>query len=279
MARILFSNFKEPFKLSPQSKSVWICQCGLSKNKPFCDGSHTRTLEEEFGETYFYTPLTQKRLNMPHLSRSEVESHRQRSDEILYRVGSTLIKRIQHRSKEYKDVCEIRSFHGDASTNDIIDTWSDIYILQKNDEICATMRVTQARDGYLDLEDFYPEFLRNSQLRPSIGSANRLYKSDKFSCTKEDVFLFIVEVWKDQYNDGMRLDLINATIPMTRYYRNLGYQSVGQEFIHPRTKRESYAMVYIANINNRCILTDAMSDHYKSWNSNIEEYEFISSLI
>jgi CDGSH-type Zn-finger protein len=33
---------------------LYICACGLSKNKPFCDGSHRRTKDETEGETYVY---------------------------------------------------------------------------------------------------------------------------------------------------------------------------------------------------------------------------------
>lgn len=40
--------------LEEQGGTAYICQCGLSSNKPFCDGTHHETEDEEEGEVYKY---------------------------------------------------------------------------------------------------------------------------------------------------------------------------------------------------------------------------------
>lgn len=57
MARLVKHEANRPFLIRQedvQKFPIAICMCGLSKNKPFCDGSHKRTNDEEEGELYLY---------------------------------------------------------------------------------------------------------------------------------------------------------------------------------------------------------------------------------
>jgi CDGSH-type Zn-finger protein len=56
MARLVKHEAQSPFIVKEgQAKfPIAVCACGLSKKKPFCDGSHRKTRDEEAGETYIY---------------------------------------------------------------------------------------------------------------------------------------------------------------------------------------------------------------------------------
>lgn len=54
MARKVLKIAKGPFQVKPQNQSVWICMCGLSKNQPFCDGSHKMVQDEVQDKMYEY---------------------------------------------------------------------------------------------------------------------------------------------------------------------------------------------------------------------------------
>lgn len=54
MARLVKHDRNQPYKIEEAQPPIWICACGLSKNKPFCDGSHKKTRDEEAGAVYLY---------------------------------------------------------------------------------------------------------------------------------------------------------------------------------------------------------------------------------
>lgn len=54
MARKVIKTAHGPYELKPQGSMVKICMCGLSKNQPFCDGSHLKTLDEDDTTMYVY---------------------------------------------------------------------------------------------------------------------------------------------------------------------------------------------------------------------------------
>ena len=60
MSRLIRCTDDGPYELKPQTESVWLCRCGLSQNKPFCDSAHMFARKEEDGRLYVYSELTQQ---------------------------------------------------------------------------------------------------------------------------------------------------------------------------------------------------------------------------
>lgn len=55
ISRVIVKEDQGPKEITKEDVGKWLCQCGLSKNQPYCDGSHKKTQEEEAGKTYKYS--------------------------------------------------------------------------------------------------------------------------------------------------------------------------------------------------------------------------------
>ncbi|MCI2412432.1 MAG: CDGSH iron-sulfur domain-containing protein [Candidatus Thermoplasmatota archaeon] len=49
MSRIVLHEKDRPYVIKAGDQELHICACGLSGNKPYCDGSHKKTLDEKEG--------------------------------------------------------------------------------------------------------------------------------------------------------------------------------------------------------------------------------------
>ncbi len=54
MPRMIRRTWHEPLKLVIGGEEKHFCRCGLSKNQPFCDGSHKLTVGEDESKLYWY---------------------------------------------------------------------------------------------------------------------------------------------------------------------------------------------------------------------------------
>ncbi len=46
MSRLVLHERDHPYVVKVGEETLHLCACGLSKNKPYCDGSHAKTLKE-----------------------------------------------------------------------------------------------------------------------------------------------------------------------------------------------------------------------------------------
>ncbi|MBK7404752.1 MAG: CDGSH iron-sulfur domain-containing protein [Phycisphaerales bacterium] len=60
MPRIVRHEAMQPYRIEPQDfpkdKPIFICACGVSKNLPYCDGTHKECRTEEPDKLYEYGP-------------------------------------------------------------------------------------------------------------------------------------------------------------------------------------------------------------------------------
>lgn len=60
MSRIVKRTHNGPYKLVIGGEEKYLCRCGLSKNQPFCDGSHKLARDEPADRLYWYDDAGQR---------------------------------------------------------------------------------------------------------------------------------------------------------------------------------------------------------------------------
>jgi CDGSH-type Zn-finger protein len=63
LARLIEHQRSKPYVVEAGADGkVYICACGLSKNKPMCDGSHKRAADEEPNALYIYDGVSRAKI-------------------------------------------------------------------------------------------------------------------------------------------------------------------------------------------------------------------------
>lgn len=47
MSRLVLHERNRPYVIKVGNEEVYLCGCGLSENKPYCDGHHKMTIDEK----------------------------------------------------------------------------------------------------------------------------------------------------------------------------------------------------------------------------------------
>jgi len=163
----------------------------------------------------------------------------------------------------YQDVLSVRN--DPYNYNDLtklmhkFDRYSDHYRLSINGKVTGSLSITQARMGKMDCQEYVPKCLLDN-FHDSISSACkfRVIKNEVKQIEKRSMLALPKKViqcaFTDQLSKGTRLDIINASVAFSRYYRQIGYVEIENSlFIHPTLGTKSVIMYLPADPSRQSI--------------------------
>ena len=293
MARIRIHSDTTPLRIDPSKGPVWICQCGLSRAFPVCDGSHEVARREAEDTVYWYDEdtLTPRSTARPSSGCDLASLSSIIADCCAVRAGTQLIAedaergwRVLHTrygTAAFNKIKSVRASGGSDSPGGdepkCYDRLADHYLLLLEDVPALAMRVNRFHRGPVDCEEFYPRQLCE-RFQQFIGSASKFVRSGETKCSLTESRAFIQAVRHHQVATGMVLDIVNAHERMIPYWRRMGYEPMPHSyFVHPRLGADSHVMYLFASRDwfpdsdpDTCAVLEAVQDRIRARFSNCE---------
>ena len=146
-----------------------------------------------------------------------------------------------------------------GATIDSFDGHSEQYVALGPGGVTYAMRATRDSKGPIECQEYYPRQLLEV-LKDKVVSAGRFFRKPGIRTTRKASIEFIALAWADQVRLGSRLDVINATERLLRYYQRLGYvRHETGTFRHPRWHTESHVLFMPADPSRTSPLQGAFS--------------------
>lgn len=165
----------------------------------------------------------------------------------IYAEGEISLFKITSKSHRFNDVILLRQEYSD----DVVDFYDDsasIYVIYQNKSPLATTRVIEAQSSKLDFEESLP-FKIEQCFRQFICSASRLAVTQKQKAPKSLINLLVGLSAQDQFQQGIRFDLIVCREKLIPYYKRIGHRLLPYpSLIHPRTGASCHLMLWIMTL-------------------------------
>ena len=166
---------------------------------------------------------------------------------VIYAEGEITLFKITSNSQRFNDVISLRQEYSD-DVIDLYDNSASIYVIYQKELPLATTRVIEAQRSKLDFEESLP-FKIEQCFRQFIGSASRLAVTQKQKVPKSLINLLVGVSARDQFQQGIRFDLIVCREKLIPYYKRIGHQLLPYpSLVHPRTGASCHLMLWVMTL-------------------------------
>ncbi len=240
MARRITIERDGPYQVEPRPKSVWICGCGLSRNPPFCDGSHVQARNEDKTTLYEYNAHQTANPIGPHTPCTDCPASSADTQPATPTI--TAGRRVTVRTLTAPDdraaAFRLRAnthqqtASTDADMPDDLDDRSHLFGAFRDHTLIGTVRLTIGLDNFGDYTRLYR--LDDTTPHPDQTSiTTRLVVAPQHRGSPAALHLSIA-AYETGLAHGVRTNYIDCQPDSERMFQRLGYIRHGDDINHPR---------------------------------------------